>query len=195
MRPSRKRPLYRGFSVRQRAHAERVPSWHELHTHSDLSSFTRATVARRRTKAEMNRGRKGRRTESPARRRLIHKPAILEPGVETNAASDAGPAVQTLTEGLWRMQLSQLPPGRALQQPRGAVARPRPSAGARALTRPGPLPSQPLPLRRAGGRRDADDHRGLGRRHARRRQFRRTFVLHRRQMNPRRGGGRPTPCR
>lgn len=96
----------------------------------------------------MNRGRKGRGTESPARRRLVHKSAILEPGVEANAARDAGAAVQTLTEGFWRMQLSQ----QSLDGPWSSRGGPSPVPGPAPAPAPSPdpVPSRPNPCPGAG---------------------------------------------
>ena len=139
MRPSRKPPLYRGFEWRQRARRSSGASRHELHTHSDLASFNRATVARRRTKAEIAGRHKPRLAKTSSGRGFADHAALVQILVQADDAGQFDPAVPA--SGARRVVGANLADGGACDQTRSGRA--AAGAGSRADTRSAacPLPA------------------------------------------------------
>src|SRR5690606_4815554 len=117
----------------------------------------RRSVLRRRTKAEISGGRKGRLAESHPRRRFVHQTAVAQSGVQTNPAGQRRAPSPALADGVARVQAPQFANRRAANDARRAVADAGADAGPASAAAARALPALPLTWRRPGFWRRADD--------------------------------------
>src|SRR5690606_33147628 len=162
VRPSRKSALIQGIPDASTGKRREQDGSGPFDPHPDLSTINRRSVLRRRTKAEISGGRKGRLAESHPRRRFVHQTAVAQSGVQTNPAGQRRPPSPALAEGFARVQAPQFAHRRAANDARRALTLALADAGTAAAAAARPLPALSLTRCRAGLGRRADDQRLFG---------------------------------